>query len=406
MQERLEKYVDLLLDFCLKIKKSSALLISIPAEHIELARIVASKAYIKGIKDIHFEFTDMYIKHEQLINLSKEELKKDKRWNKQVFNEYANKNASFLSFTTEYPGLMKDVDPKLISSMDQYVRTTTLEFDNARSNGDLAWCIAAVPSKMWAEKVFPNCEDSYQKLWDAIFDICLINEENPVSAWEQKIKHLKTKTNILNTLAIKSLHYTNSLGTDLTIELPKNHIWISASNLVSDGREVIFNMPSEEIFTVPKKDGANGIVYSSLPLIHNGVIINKFALTFESGKVVSVKAESGEEMLIEMIASDPKGNMLGEVALVPYDSPIRNSETIFYETLFDENASCHVALGQGYTNCITNYQEYTKEELFELGVNDALIHVDFMIGTADLDIIATTRDGKKIQIFKDGNYNI
>ena len=406
MQEKLEKYIDVLLKFCLSARKSDSLLVAIPAAHIELSRIIAKKAYEFGIKDVHFEMGDAFIKHEQLLHLSEEEMKKDRLWNKQIYNEYAEKRALFLSFTSEYPGLMKDIDVKKINNMTKYVRNTTLVFDDLRNKSEIPWCIAAVPSQLWAEKVFPNDENAYQKLWDTILDICLINEPDPVKCWKDKLKKLEVTTKKLNKLKIKTLHYTNSLGTDLIIELPKKHLWVSAGAILKDGRKAVFNMPSEEIFSAPIRTGVNGIVYSALPLIHNGVLIDNFNLTFVDGCVSEIHAEVGEEMLKEMIVSDPKGNMLGEVALVPYDSPIRNSETIFYETLFDENASCHLALGQGYNECIEGHLEMTKKELVELGVNDALMHVDFMIGTSDLDIVALTHDNKEIKIFENGNFNI
>ena len=209
---------------------------------------------------------------------------------------------------------------------------------------------------------------------------------------------------LLNSLRLKSLHYTNSLGTDLDIELPENHIWLGGSEFTPEGLEFIANMPTEEVFTLPSKTGVNGKAVSSMPLNYNGNLIEQFSLTFKNGKIVDYSAEKGYETLKTMIETDEGSHCLGEVALVPYDSPISNSNILFYNTLFDENASCHLAIGKAYPVCLKHGDHMSQEELEKHGVNDSLLHVDFMIGTNDLEISGMTSDDQEVQVFKNGNF--
>lgn len=244
------------------------------------------------------------------------------------------------------------------------------------------------------------------KLWDTFFDICLVNEEDTIDKWDEKIKVSDRICNKLNNLQLTELHYTNNLGTDLTIKLPSNHIWEGTKSTLPNGSEILVNIPSEEVFTSPLKTGTNGIVYSSKPLIYNGKKIDDFYIKFKNGKVIDFKAKEGEEILKSIIYADETSNMLGEVALVNYNSPISKSNIIFYETLYDENASCHLALGSGFKSCIKDGLKMTKAELEETGVNESIIHIDFMIGTSDLNIEGKTRNNEKIKIFEDGNFII
>ena len=232
----------------------------------------------------------------------------------------------------------------------------------------------------------------------------MIYEENPIVVWDDKIKRTQDKCEILNELQFQYLHYQNSLGTDLIIELPKNHIWSGAGKENSDGLPLIVNMPSEEVFTSPKYDGVNGIVYSSRPLVYGGVLIDNFSIEFKDGKIIDVKAETGQEVLENMIHTDEGSHYLGEVALVDYDSPISNTNIIFYETLYDENASCHLAIGDSFPTCLVDGENMSSEELKGNGLNQSLVHTDFMVGTADLKVVGTTFAGKIITIIENGNF--
>lgn len=267
------------------------------------------------------------------------------------------------------------------------------------------WCIAAVPSVAWAKKVFPGERKSkaVEKLWEAILFTSRCGED-PIKIWEEHNKDLHSRCDYLNSLGIKTLIYKASNGTDLKVGMIEDAVFLGGSHTTLDGVPFNANIPTEECFISPKKGIAEGIVYSSKPLSFRGELIENFSVRFENGKAVEVKAEKNEELLRYLISTDEGSAYLGECALVPYDSPIRESGILFYQTLFDENASCHLALGRGFTNTIKDFEKYSLEEMHEKGINDSAIHVDFMIGTKDLEIKAETRDGKTVQIFKNGNW--
>lgn len=405
MQKLMEEYAKVLLKTCLKIEKDQPLFISADVERRDFVRIVAEVAYKMGVTDIYFDLTDSFIKHDTLKYLDFEDIKKSSLWNREIWNVYAKKNAAFLMLVSQTPNLMKDIDDKKLNDAAMYSLQSRKAFNDARAKSHLSWCIAAVPTSNWAKEVYPKAKDPLKKLWQSIFKICSINSENPTKEVTNKIKKNERIAKKLNEYNFSKLHYQNSLGTDFTIELPDGHIWATGSEKLSNGKEVLVNFPSEEVFTSPKYDTAEGIVYSSKPLCYQDVLIDEFSLTFKKGKVVSVKAKKGLKTLKTMINSCKNSDYLGEVALVPYNSPISNEKTVFYETLYDENASCHLALGDSFPECIKNGIKMSKEELYKKGLNHCDNHVDFMIGTKDLTITGITKDGKEIAIFENGNFS-
>ena len=405
MNELMKKYASTILNSCLKIKKNQPLLISANIERIDFVRIVANEAYKLGVKDIYFDLSDPILKHDAIKNLSLEELKNLSFWNKEVWNEYAKKDACFLMLASETPCLMKDIDPKKLNNLAIYSYETRKYFDDARDASKISWCIAAVPTESWSKKVFPESENPLEDLWNKIFEICNITENNPEEIWNKKIELLSKRCEKLNSYKFKKLKYTNSLGTDFSIELPDNHIWCSGKLVLVNNEEVLVNFPTEEVFTSPTYDSANGIVYSGKPLSYQDNIINNFWIKFENGKAISCGAEEGEEVLKNLISSCENSDRLGEVALVEYDSAISNSKIIFYETLYDENAACHLALGASFPECIKDGPTMTKEELNKNKLNDCTNHVDFMIGTEDLNIIGITDNNEEIIIFENGNFS-
>ena len=405
MQELMEKYAKTILEVCLKVDVDKPLFISANLERLDFVRIVEKIAYEKGIKDIYFDLSDSIIKHDGLKYLSLEELKEHQYWNKEKWNEYAKKGAAFLMLASETPGLMSDIDPKKLSDISMYAFETRKEFDDLRDKQITPWCIAAVPTESWAKEVFPNSEKPLEELWMKIFEACALTEKNPEALWQNKIDKLKTRAQKLNDLKIKKLIYKNSKGTDFEIELLDKTVWCSGKSTLQNGKEILVNFPTEEIFTSPDYRTANGIVYSSKPLMYHDVKIDNFWIKFENGKVVEFDAESGKDTLKEMIYSSENSDYLGEVALVPHDSPISNTNIVFYETLFDENAACHLALGDSFQECYEGGPDMTKEELKELGLNKCLNHVDFMIGTNDLSIKGITKNGEEIIIFNEGNFS-
>ncbi len=274
-----------------------------------------------------------------------------------------------------------------------------------KMDGNQQWCIAAVPGAAWARKVFPGVRTSVamEKLWEAILFTSRVNGD-AIGAWEEHNKNLKSRCDYLNSLGIEKLHYTADNGTDLTVGLIEQGIFCAGAETSRRGVSFNPNIPSEEAFCSPMKGQAEGIVYSTKPLSYNGQLIENFSVRFENGKAVEVKAEKGEELLKTMISMDEGAAYLGECALVPQASPIAQSGLLFYNTLFDENAACHLALGRGFSDCIKGHHDLSLEQIKELGVHDSMIHEDFMIGCDSMNIDAITRDGKVVPIFRAGNW--
>lgn len=394
------KYIDLLLKRCLNFDKSKSLLISYNKLNKDFVDEIVNEAHNMGIDDIYREEIDEYYKHDLLKKLSLDEIKEDDYFKAKIWNEYAKKDASFLFIESEIPGLMDDIEPDKIALSSYIRRTTKPIYNKKRDNGTLSWCIAAYPNEIWAKYIFGDTNDSYDKLKDVIFKMCMIDNVNPIESWNNFLNETDKRVQKLNGMHINKLHYQNSLGTNLYIELPNNSLWCSAAE---DNR--IVNMPSYEVFTSPNYLKTEGIVYASLPLMHNGVLIKDFYIEFKNGKVINFDAKEGKDVLKGIIESDPNACYLGECALVNNDSPISNTGLIFNTTLFDENASCHLALGAGFSECLQDGLKMNEDDLLKNGINQSKNHVDFMIGTKDMHIDAIIGD-KIVTIFDNGNFVI
>jgi aminopeptidase len=303
-------------------------------------------------------------------------------------------------------------DPDGLREVDQKKYSAALKEKNKiikpmrdLMDGKYKWCIAAVPGEKWAKKIFPNDDtpEAIEKLWDAILKVSRA-EGDPIENYKKHNEELKKKCDYLNSLEIETLVYKSSNGTDFSVGLMPNGVFLGGGEYTLGGEFFNANIPTEEVFTSPMRGKAEGTVVSSMPLSHRGQLIENFSITFKDGKVVSCKAEKNGDLLNEIIHMDEGAAYIGECALVPFDSPIRNSGILFYNTLFDENAACHIALGSGFCNCVKDYEKYTIEQCRKFGVNDSAVHVDFMIGTEDLEITAISRSGKKYDIFKNGNW--
>ena len=268
------------------------------------------------------------------------------------------------------------------------------------------WCIAAVPGKAWAKKVFPELmvNKAVETLWDYILKASRADGADPVREWERHNDALAARCDYLNRLGLVSLEYRSSNGTDFKVGLIPDSVFMGGGEETTGGRYFNPNIPSEEIFISPKAGEAEGIVYSTKPLSYQGELIENFSVRFEGGRAVEVKAEKNQHLLEKMIAMDEGAAKLGECALIAYDSPINNQGILYYNTLFDENASCHLALGRGFDNTLKGFEDMTKEEIHAKGINDSMIHVDFMIGAKDLEIVGVTKNGERVPIFKDGNW--
>ena len=318
------------------------------------------------------------------------------------------RNPCMLHILSEDPDGLKGINQEKQAKAQQARYNIVKPYRDAMDN-KYKWCVAAAPGAAWARKVFPGIRTStaIEKLWQAILYTARVidqdgNDLDPIAEWKAHNESFHRRCEYLNSLGIRTLEYKSQNGTDFTVELMPESLFCGASEHTLGGEEFNPNIPTEEIFTTPRAGRAEGLVVASMPLSYKGEIIDGFSLKFEGGRVTEVHAEQGEALLRQMVSMDEGASMLGECALVPYTSPIRTSGITFYETLFDENAACHFAMGDGYTSCVRDYQKYTIDEMHKMGVNDSMIHVDFMIGTDDLSVVAVTKDGRRVPVFENG----
>ncbi len=407
-EKRLRKYAELLVKTGINLKPNQLLVVRSPIECADFTRVVTEVAYANGAREVIVLWGDEKTNKIKYMMAPEEIFDEFPEWQKTFYVDYARNDAAFLSISASDPELMKEVDPTRMMRAQRASSTAIAEYRERLMNNVNVWCVASVPTVSWAEKVFSHetQDKAVEKLWDAILSAVRVDEEDPVAAWEVHKSALKKNMEALNQYDFKLLKYKNSIGTDLTIELPENHIWMGGSDFTKEGHEFIANMPTEEIFTAPKRDGVNGKVVSAMPFNLNGNIVDDFELIFKDGRIVDFNAKVGYDTLKNVIETDEGSHFLGEVALVPYDSPISNTNILFYNTLFDENASCHLAIGKAYPICVKGGEDMDSETLLKNGINDSMTHEDFMIGTADLDIIGITKDGREIQVFKDGNFSL
>ncbi len=395
-----DKYIKLLIDRCTNVKNIGVLVISYNKEIQPFIDKIVKYVKSIGVEDIYLDCEDKYKVHDELKTMSYTDIDNSPYFNKSIWDEYVKKGASFLMFETEIPNLNNDIDPKKISYATKVQRSTKPLYRKLQLQCKLAWCIASYPGEAWAKSIYKNDELAYDKLKSAIYKMCMIDKDNPVKEWDNLINKNMKIINKLNSLNLEKLHYKNSLGTNLEIYLPENYLYSGARDELC-----IVNMPSYEVFTSPVYNKTNGIVYSSKPLFYNDACIDSFWIKFQDGKVIDFDAKVGKEVLEEIINSDDYSCYLGEVALVEAGSPIDAMNINFGTTLIDENASCHLALGAGFSECIQNGTSMDEKELFLHGINVSKQHVDFMIGTDDLNIIGTTHDGKEVKIFENGKFS-
>lgn len=401
----LKNYGKLAIKMGVNIQKDDLLVITAPIETTDFARIMAKEAYDLGAKDVIIHYTDQKFTKIRLENSSIETILDVPEWLAESYNYYARNGAAFVSISASDPDGLKGVSVEKIGSYQKGRSLALKDYYESTMSNKCRWCVLSIPTVAWAKKVFPtDSEDvATEKLWNAIASATRVDLIDPIEEWNSHNKNLSEKISFLNNNNFKSLHIKNSKGTNLVVELPKGHLWAGGSEEDVNGIPFNANMPTEEVFTLPKKTGVNGTVYSSKPLSYSGNLINNFSLTFKDGKVVDFTAKEGYEVLRQLLDSDEGSKYLGEIALVPWDSPISNSNLIFYNTLFDENAACHLALGRAYP-CLKDADKLTKDQLTSLGVNDSLIHVDFMIGTEDLNVTGLTYSDEEVQIFTNGNW--
>lgn len=401
----LDKYAELAIRVGLNVQKDQTVVIMTPISCAEFVRKLTKKAYDAGAKDVVIDWDDDEVKALRLKHAPESTLREYPMWRANGLEEMAKNDAAFLQIYAPNSDLLKDVDPERVAISSKTAATAREGFLNYMRNNQVSWLMVSYPTAEWSAKVFPNLNEAerVQKLWEQIFKLTRVDKADPVAAWNKHIETLTGKQDMLNNKKYKQLHFLAE-GTDLYIELAPKHQWVAAGSETEKGVFFIPNIPTEEVFTMPAKTGTNGTVRSTLPLSYQGSLIDGFTLTFENGKVVKATAEVGQEVLNKMLDMDEGARYLGEVALVPYDSPISNSGLIYYNTLFDENASCHIALGNSYPFTIEGGTTMSLEELNQNGFNKSLIHVDFMIGSADMAIDGLSEDGTREPLFRNGNW--
>lgn len=406
LAERQVEYARLVLAEGLALQKGQLLAIDCPVDQAWFARICAHIAYEMGCREVVMNWADDALAREKYLHAADEVFDSVHSWTADFFEKVSAGGGAWLAIHAADPENLKGCDPERIQRAQIASGKALANFRKRETNNEFPWCVCSIPTEKWAEKVFPEMETAaaMEKLWETILTTAYVGHGDAVQNWHAHIEELARRTEVLNGYGLKTLHYTNGLGTDLTVELPEGHFWAGgAETCVTSGVRFSANIPSEEVFTLPVKTGVNGIVYASKPLSLHGNLIENFGFELREGKIIRAFAEKGEEVLQKAIAVDEGASYLGEVALVPYDSPISNSGILFYNTLFDENAACHFAFGEAYP-CIAGAETMSKEELEKRGMNDSMTHVDFMVGTRDLQITGTTRDGKEVPIFVDGNF--
>ncbi|MDY3119299.1 MAG: aminopeptidase [Peptoniphilus sp.] len=403
--ERLQAYAELLIKTGVSLIKGQDLVIRSPLEGRDLVVACAACAYDAGAADVHVIWSDDALTLLKYRHAPVDILQTVHAFEQEEYRHYLNRGAAFLSFTGTDPDLLKQIDSQKLQQASSHRSEALRFYSDAMMKDENPWTVAGIATKAWAKKVYPDLEPSValERLWDAIFDMARVSERT-IENWDTHMHTVDSRAQRLTEEAFVSLHYENNLGTDLTISLPEGHLWAGGGSYLPDGRYFVANIPTEEVFTLPHRSGVCGIVYASMPLAYNGNVIDGFWLRFEEGKVVDFNAKKGKEVLCHLLDTDEGARRLGEVALVPYDSPISNRQQLFYNTLYDENASCHLALGKAYPTCLKGGADLDKETLLARGANDSLIHVDFMIGTEDLSVTGTTRDGEHIPIFIHGNW--
>ncbi|MNW24036.1 Aminopeptidase 2 [compost metagenome] len=406
-EQNLEKYAELAVRVGVNVQPGQTLVVNAPISAAEFVRLIVKKAYEVGSKYVKVIWSDEAVTRLYYELAPDESFSIPPKWHAEEMTELVEQGAAVLHVIADNPDLLAGIKQDRITAAQRAKATAMAKYRAYQMADKFSWSIVAVPSEAWAEKIFPDlpAEERIHTLWETIFKMVRVDQPEPVTAWQAHMDNLQSKSNILNAKQYHKLHYT-APGTDLTIELPTGHLWVAADSKNEQGNLFVANMPTEEVFTAPLKTGVNGKVSSTKPLSYSGNIIDNFTITFENGRIVKVEAEKGLETLKSLVEIDEGSHYLGEVALVPHHSPISESNLLFYNTLFDENASNHLAIGSAYAFTLNGGKNMTQEELAENGLNSSLTHVDFMIGSGEMNIDGINHDGTREAVFRDGNWAI
>ena len=403
--ELLKKYARLIAETGVATEKGHTVVLQISVEQAPLARLITQEAYKLGAAEVIVQWTDDQIQREFLLHAATDRIENVPQSKIDQADEWLEKGASRISVVSADPDAFAGVDSHRVASYQSANGKALMNLRKATQANKVSWTVVAAAGKQWAAKGFPELpeEKQVEALWDQIFKTTRVYEEDPVLAWKKHDEKLAKKAEELNREQFSALHYT-APGTDIIIGLPKNHLWEGAGSYNARGEKFMANMPTEEVFTAPDSHRVDGYISSTKPLSYAGTIISGMKFTFKDGKVVDFSAEQGEDVLAKLLDTDEGARRLGEVALVPDPSPISQSGIIFFNTLFDENASNHLALGSAYAFSVKGGTEMSDEELAEAGLNRSQTHVDFMVGSDKMDIDGIREDGSTVPIFRNGDW--
>ena len=406
LEPKIKNYARLVVRKGVNVKPGQEVVVQSPVECAPFARVVVAEAYAAGAGHVTVIWADDAVTRLTYEHVDKSYFEQTPEWKRLQLDSLAQDGACFIFIEGADPAALKGIDPAKPAAASKARNTQCKVFRRGLDYNINPWCIAGAPVVAWAREVFSGDADevAIYKLWNAILHTARADGQDPESDWELHDAAFEKNLRFLNDNRFDYLHYTAANGTDLTIGMTKGHEWAGGKGKTPDGHPFFPNIPTEECFISPMKGKAEGTVVSTMPLSYQGNLIENFSITFKGGRAVSCKAEKNQELLEHMIAMDEGAAQIGELALIPNDSPISNLGILFYNTLFDENASCHIALGLGFPNVIKDYDKYTLDEIHDKGVNDSVIHVDFMVGDATMNIDGITPDGKVIPVFRNGNW--
>ncbi len=407
----LKKYADLVIKVGLNLQPGQKLIMQhlrndgVPIQAAPLIRMVAESAYQAGARLVDIQWRDDEITLSRFKYAPRDSFEEFPVWQAKGIQDIVEEGGALLTVSSIDPDLMEGQDPELVDQRQRAFLNHWKPISAYIGKNSMNWNLFSIPIDGWARKVFPNLpvEEQMPALWDAIFKICRVYEEDPIAAWETHLANLKKHGDYLNDKSYRKLHYT-APGTDLWLTLPEGHIWRSAGFKSQTGIPFTANIPTEEVFTLPDRRYTEGTVRSARPLVYSGSVIDNFNLTFKEGKVVDFSAEQGESTLKKLLLTDEGASMLGEVALVPNSSPISQSGLLFYNTLLDENASCHLALGSAYRFSLDGGEKLSLEDFRAQGGNSSLVHSDFMMGSGELNIDGAFENGDVEPVLQAGEW--
>ena len=406
--ELLKKYADFIVRVGVNPQPGQVLIINCALEGAPLARLCVRSAFEAGARDVQVNWTDDAVTRTRMELGSEEALTDHKGWQLRRYLDYAETEGGVcvLHLIADDPEVFAGLDGAKISRVNSANRAFMQPWREYTMNDRVQWSIAAIPSAPWAKKMFPELDTdaAIEALWQLIFDTCRVTGGDPVGEWQEHLARLSALRDKMNALDLESVHFASSNGTDLTVGIADQAVWESAASKNEKGVTFLPNIPTEEVFTAPHKDKVNGVVYGTKPYVYNGQLIEGWHVTFKDGKVVEHGAEKNASLLAELLSTDENACRIGEIALVPASSPINQSGVLFYNTLFDENAACHIAFGAGYPTNIKGGSKMNRTELLAKGLNDSAIHEDVMIGAPDTNVIGTTKNGKEVTIFTNGEW--